>query len=272
MTGGHDRRAALTSAPWRRNGAGSFALVMTSLMPRPFDFAPPAGARRDAHRWPRRWITNALVTLLLVQLVAIPIVIPFVAAGEDIPIAAAALAQLVGWAMMMGVVARCVKRYPLTGTRRDVAVTSWKWSYLGYGVVAAISGLIVSVVLSNLIPIRQKQGAEDIGQQIRDSSAGTVGLVIFAIVVAIGAPIVEELFFRGLLQTAFTARYGPWIGIASSSVIFGAIHFEPLNVIVLSALGAVFGFVRYRTGSIWPSMIAHAINNTLAVIAILSTL
>ena len=85
--------------------------------------------------------------------------------------------------------------------------------------------------------------------------------------VAIMAPLVEELLFRGAIE-GHLLRQGkkPWAAILISALIFGIIHINPAQVPFAFAIGAVFGWLYYRTGSVVPGIIGHFINNSIAVI------
>ena len=94
---------------------------------------------------------------------------------------------------------------------------------------------------------------------------------VYGVIVILGAPVNEELFFRGLVQTRLVARLGPAWGIAATSVIFGAAHLigwqgagSLLAATAIAASGAVLGFLRYRTGRLGTSTVAHALFNAMA--------
>jgi membrane protease YdiL (CAAX protease family) len=86
----------------------------------------------------------------------------------------------------------------------------------------------------------------------------------FALAAAIVAPLCEEVAFRGHLASALHARHRPAAAIAVSALLFGLLHLDPLRAPSLVLLGAIYGWLAWRTGSIWPAVIAHATNNGLA--------
>ena len=86
-------------------------------------------------------------------------------------------------------------------------------------------------------------------------------LFISIISVAIAAPVIEELLFRGLVQDFFGEIYPKWIAIFFTAAIFGLIHLNPFLIINAFWGGMVYGYVRYETGSLWPSIFLHSMWN-----------
>ena len=89
---------------------------------------------------------------------------------------------------------------------------------------------------------------------------------IFGIIsITIMAPLVEELLFRGAIQ-GYMLRKGmkPLHAILIASAIFGIIHMNPIQIPFAFAIGIIFGWLYYRTGSVVPGIIGHFINNSIA--------
>ena len=59
-----------------------------------------------------------------------------------------------------------------------------------------------------------------------------------------------------------------WLGIALASILFSAIHFQFYGFLPRVLLGALFGWLAYRSGSLIPGMVAHFANNSLAAITL----
>ena len=98
-----------------------------------------------------------------------------------------------------------------------------------------------------------------------DVAASAVDLqpmLLFSIIsLAIAAPIIEELLFRGLVQDFFGEIYPKWIAIFFTAAIFGLIHLNPFLIINAFWGGMVYGYVRYETGSLWPPIFLHSMWN-----------
>lgn len=89
--------------------------------------------------------------------------------------------------------------------------------------------------------------------------------------VAIMAPLVEELLFRGAIEGHLLKQgKSPVAAILISSLIFGIVHINPAQVPFAFAIGAVFGWLYYRTGSVVLGIIGHFINNSIATIQMMT--
>ena len=96
------------------------------------------------------------------------------------------------------------------------------------------------------------------------------GLFGFAVALTIAAglvPFVEEMFFRGFLLPGLTRRFGLIAGIIVSSALFGAAHMSPDTFLPLSFFGVVLALLYSATGSIYPGIVVHSINNSIALLA-----
>jgi membrane protease YdiL (CAAX protease family) len=86
-------------------------------------------------------------------------------------------------------------------------------------------------------------------------------------VVAVVAPVVEELTFRGFGVTALSVLLGPATAVLGVGIAFGVWHGLVIAFPALAILGGILAALRLRTASVYPSMVAHAIFNATALIA-----
>ncbi|WP_419919889.1 CPBP family intramembrane glutamic endopeptidase [Candidatus Poriferisocius sp.] len=98
----------------------------------------------------------------------------------------------------------------------------------------------------------------------RAATPGDIALVMLGVVV--GAPIFEELFFRGLALRAFERRWGPVAGVLASSVLFGAVHLQLLQFPALVAFAIIAAMLVRRYGRLGPAIWAHIGFNLVAVV------
>ncbi len=115
------------------------------------------------------------------------------------------------------------------------------------------------------------QAPEQMPQGLSD--AGTVVFVLLAVVLA---PVVEEVFFRGILYRSIRDRYGVVAGLAGSSVVFGIVHFQPgpvADAVLLQSVmvftGVGLALIYERAGNLLASIAAHAAFNAIGVTLIL---
>jgi uncharacterized protein len=93
----------------------------------------------------------------------------------------------------------------------------------------------------------------------------SVSLLINILVIAGSAGLCEELLFRGVIQRGFE-RFGIVKAILIAAFLFGLMHVDFQKLLGTFLLGALIGFIVYRTDSIFGGMFAHFTNNAVAVI------
>ncbi|NLP13113.1 MAG: CPBP family intramembrane metalloprotease [Clostridium sp.] len=91
------------------------------------------------------------------------------------------------------------------------------------------------------------------------------GLLIGMLVIAVSAGICEEVLFRGVIQRGFE-RFGSIKSILITAVLFGIMHFSFQSLFGTFLLGALIGFLVYKSDSLIIGMFAHFTNNAVAVI------
>jgi hypothetical protein len=92
------------------------------------------------------------------------------------------------------------------------------------------------------------------------------------VLAGIAVPFAEELFFRGVLYAWLRGRWGVWVGVIVSSLIFGLVHLSPVVIIGAIPLGIVTALVYERTKSLWSSVIVHLAFNSLGLLLFYVTL
>lgn len=161
----------------------------------------------------------------------------------------------------------------ILGKRRDRGV----WSAAGFR-AAPMEWLIKAVVISTLIIplsglialfIQWITGAPMQNPQIAfiaPDGFSWFGLVSMVLLGGLLIPFAEELYFRGVLYVWLSDRWGTWMGIIVSSLIFGIVHGELSVGVAAFFMGLVLAWVFERSESIWPGVMIHAINNSVKII------
>ena len=86
---------------------------------------------------------------------------------------------------------------------------------------------------------------------------------------AVWTPLTEELFFRGFVFAGLVPRWGIWRATVGSALIFAVFHLHPGVLIPILIAGLLLAGLYRLTGSLWPSIFAHAVQNAVALVAII---
>ncbi len=98
------------------------------------------------------------------------------------------------------------------------------------------------------------------------TASNSFELIKYTFLIAISAGICEEIFFRGMILNAYESATNKKFAIIMSAVLFGVFHFNIQNLLGPILLGIIFGYLVIITDSIYSSIIAHTLNNGVAVI------
>jgi membrane protease YdiL (CAAX protease family) len=88
--------------------------------------------------------------------------------------------------------------------------------------------------------------------------------LLAALATGVGAPLMEELTFRGFLQSALAQRLGFWPAALVTTVAWTLLHwgYSAAGLAEVFLIGLFFSWLLWRTGSLWPALICHAVYNT----------
>lgn len=139
-------------------------------------------------------------------------------------------------------------------------------------------GVASQLVLVPLLYLPFKYLAPDFYDRVGEGSdeildtASKGGLVLLVLLLVVGAPLFEELFFRGLLLGALLRRLDrPVLAVAVASVVFGVTHYDLAALLGLAAFGVVLGVLVVRTRRLGPAVVAHAAFNAVTVATYLAS-
>ncbi|MCH8913317.1 MAG: CPBP family intramembrane metalloprotease [Planctomycetes bacterium] len=138
-------------------------------------------------------------------------------------------------------------------------------SVLGYfvmlvGILAAGQTLESSMAILEIEP---GSALEDMHEFI--TSVHGEALVIVALMMGLFAAFGEEFLCRGYIQTRLSRRWGSLSAVLITSLLFGILHFDVMHSTMAFFIGLYLGFLAERTGSIWPCIMCHALNNIISV-------
>jgi len=183
-----------------------------------------------------------------------------------------AVAQLGLWFGLLGV-PFLLSRFRGNGMQRDYGLAV-SWPDLPLGAITGFFGQFIILAIVYL-PMQwftdiTREELSEPARDMADKATGPLGVALLVLIVGVGAPIVEEIFYRGLVQGSLVRRLGPVWGIGIASVIFGLVHFQLLQLPALALAGVLFGVLAHQAGRLGPAIVAHVAFNMTAVIVLLS--
>ncbi len=153
--------------------------------------------------------------------------------------------------------------------KKDVRLTyGFARTTLGGCLGAAILSVglfLVNVALSYVMMELFPQSASRVSDSFSQIMDG--GIAINLLVIALAPAVCEELLFRGFILHAMKEAYRPWVAIGITAALFGAYHMSVAKFVPTGLLGLALCYAVYRTGSIFPAMLIHFINNAISVVA-----
>jgi membrane protease YdiL (CAAX protease family) len=173
------------------------------------------------------------------------------------------------WTGLLGACMVAVRRHG-TGRLRDLGLKV-RWIDLplglGFGVATLFGVGVIAVAITRLGIEPHRESLLEPMQR----NAMTVAVVLFIAVV--GAPFVEELFFRGLLMSGLVARFGVALGIVFQAIVFGLVHLGPTDArgnlgvfLLIAPVGAVLGVLRFGYKRLGTGMLTHASYNAIIMV------
>jgi CAAX protease family protein len=246
----------------------------SSIPPPSFDVAPelPEGvelrARPESTRW-KPWMAwaalvaafaGALFGALVIGAIGSAAGSSFTDPSPAVSISATIVQDLsfVGAALLFaGIASRPMpEQFGLRPTRF--------WPAVGWIAAAFAAFYVFTLVWVSILGVSPDDTKLPDELGVKDS---TFALLAVAFLVAVVAPMAEEFFFRGFFFGALRNWKGPWPAAVLTGLVFGAIHVGSAEAAFLLPL-AFFGFtlclLRERTGSLYPGIALHSINNSLA--------
>ena len=147
---------------------------------------------------------------------------------------------------------------------RDVAgprVNAWVSLAVGVGggLAAFLGSALVALVLGLIgLPVQEQAWVAE----LLSDRANLLRLAPFIVLIV---PLSEEVFFRGYVMPFVAQRAGTAAGVAMSSVLFAAVHFNLTGLPVYLTIGAVLAFVYLRTRALLAPIVAHMTHNALVL-------
>jgi membrane protease YdiL (CAAX protease family) len=187
-------------------------------------------------------------------------------------------AQAALWACLFGACKLAVRRHG-NGLLRELGLAGLSGRQIGagllIGLIARLGAGALTVALVQLFPHEHWRGNAEPALHFNDS---VWSVIVLTAILVVGAPFFEELFFRGLVQGAFTNRFGARIALFGTAVCFGLVHYRVgmtaaqafITVVTIGATGLVLGATKWHYEKLGPGMVAHAFFNAVVVVVLVT--
>lgn len=193
---------------------------------------------------------------------------------DQLPLSLVALSQMGLWAGLLGVPVLAT-RLKGNGLISDLGLrTRWRDLWTGGGIGVALQLAVLPLLYWPLLYLLDETASklEEPARELTDRADGPVGVILLVLIVGLGAPVIEEVFYRGLFQGALIKRgLHPAWAIAINASVFGLSHGEALQLPALTLFGAMAGWLAHRAGRLGPAIAAHIAFNMVTVIALLAS-
>ncbi|MGV3486018.1 MAG: type II CAAX prenyl endopeptidase Rce1 family protein [Planctomycetaceae bacterium] len=154
------------------------------------------------------------------------------------------------------------------GLRRRLGLVRGQWPLWAW-VTAALATPLIGMISSAIVGLfmQDSESLLEMSHIFRDL-ADEGFLIPLALLIGATPGICEELLFRGYVQSRLTARFHGVLGILITSIIFAAFHMDLVHSTAVFSLGVWLGWICWQSGSLFPAMLAHFINNAVSVFAV----
>jgi membrane protease YdiL (CAAX protease family) len=230
----------------------------------------------------RRWGLGDVVAGLALGIAASQVALAIVLGAtdrtadqvDDLPLSLVLVTQLGLWVGLFGV-PWFATRAKGGGLVRDLHLRArWRDLWVGGSLGIVLQLLVLPLLYWPLLELLDKTSTdlEEPARELTDRAYGAIGVILLVLIVGIGAPIVEEVFYRGLLLGSLRKRGVPTgASVVLTALVFGLSHFELLQLPALVLFGVVAGALAVRYDRLGPAIAAHVGFNMVTVIALLAS-
>lgn len=187
----------------------------------------------------------------------------------DITMGALLVSSVFGWLFLAGVpwFATTAKG---NGPVVDLGLRFRRADLLAFPLGVAMQAVVIPLLYWPLLELldRTTDDVSEEARQLTDAARGP-GVLLLVLIVCVGAPFAEELFYRGLLLRAVEKRFSLAAGSVAATVVFGVAHFQGIQLPALLAFGVVATVLAVRSGRLGPSILCHAGFNAWTVFQLL---
>ena len=227
---------------------------------------------------PARSAVATWFACFLAGIIAAPLAIVLVGQGvvdvSSQPIWVLAMVSVITWSISLWGVARLCRIHAARSLRQAMQIRFSPRDALGVPLGVASQLILVPVVM---LPLRllfpDSFSPEKIEKRATDLVDNATGawMIVLVLVVVVGAPLVEEIVYRGMLQGSISTALGRSRALVLVAAWFAAIHFVPVEFVGLFAFALVLGWVFERNEALGMNIITHMAFNATGLVLVALT-
>jgi sodium transport system permease protein len=170
------------------------------------------------------------------------------------------------WGLIFGAGLIMVKIQNLS-FRKTLSLNNPGWN--GWlGAVIFQTGFLPVILFLNQLTMKFLPVPDQWLEQFSDSMIPDVSTFALIMLMAVSPGIAEEVLFRGAILGSLRKKWSMTPVILVSGVLFGLLHFSVYRLFGTTMIGFALAWMVYATGSIYPAIVAHTLNNALAIVII----
>ena len=224
-------------------------------------------------RWGMGDAFAGLLLSLLLSLLVSSLVLRLVGEQDfgDLPLWTTALLQVPLWVALLGVPLVATRLKGRRSLRTDFGFAMrWTDIPIGLGLGLALQ-LALGILVQLLYPLLglDLDRVGDSAEELTADATNGLGVALVILIAAVGAPLFEELFYRGLFLRSVQRRFGDATAVVAPALIFGLVHFQLFDLPALVLFGVAMGVVTLRVGRLGVAIWAHVAFNLTALLSLL---
>lgn len=188
---------------------------------------------------------------------------------DELTIGGLVVASIFGWLFLVGVpaFATTVKG---RGLVRDLGLRARPVDLAAFPLGVVLQAVAVPLLYWPILHLLDRS-TDDVSAEAREltDAASGAGVLVLVLVVCVGAPIAEELFYRGLLLRSVEKRWTLGVAVVTATVVFAVAHFQGIQLPALLLFGAVASLLAARSGRLGPAIACHAGFNAWTLVQLL---
>ena len=140
---------------------------------------------------------------------------------------------------------------------------------VGLAIGAASQLLMVPALYWLIFKAIGQQDVSAEARELTDRATDPLSIVLVFVIVVVGAPLAEEIYFRGMAQRIFARRIRPHWAILASAAFFAASHLQPLQFPALLVFGLILGYLAWRMKRLGTAIWAHVGFNLVTAVGLI---